>query len=268
MQKHYGNFKQTEIENPIDVFVEEINVKGFTIVDNVFDEETLNSIRNKIDSIYQIQEGKFSRASFEKMQELDMCRAPLLYDNFFIKIAMNATITSIVEKILGEWFILNLQNAIINKPNKEHHQTSWHRDLPYLERISNQPLAINALIAVEDFSTLTGGTHVLPFSHKNIAIPSNIYIKKHEMVAEAKAGSVIMFDSMLFHRAGHNSSPNIRRAINNMYTIPLVKQQYDFSKSVDEKSLNEEELRLLGFTSQVPENDVVWRNQRLKKFTS
>jgi len=72
---------------------------------------------------------------------------------------------------------------------------------------------------------------------------------------------------MVFHRAGANSSPNIRRAINQMYTVPILKQQYDFAKALasERSALSEGTLRLLGFTSEVPLNDREWRAARAAK---
>ena len=43
----------------------------------------------------------------------------------------------------------------------------------------------------------------------------------------ANAGSFIVFDSMVFHAGGVNRTNRDRRAINHVYTIPLIRQQID-----------------------------------------
>src|SRR5205085_1871926 len=120
-----------------------------------------------------------------------------------------------------------------------------------------RPLGINALLAIDDFSSETGGTHVLPFSHKLELLPSQAYLQGHEAVVTAAAGSAIIFDVMMFHRAGSNRSPAIRRAVNHLYTTPIIKQQYDFPRAINEMAveLDPSLERLLGLTSQVPLND-------------
>ena len=163
---------------------------------------------------------------------------------------------------------MNLQNAIINRPNKTHHQASWHRDLPYQNSILTEPLAINALFAIDDFTQETGGTIILPFSHKQSILPSDRYIESHQMTAVAKSGSVVVFDSMLYHRAGNNHSGNIRRALNHLYTKPIIKQQYDIASCVGPRYKGDPFLEMfLGVTSTVPHDDLAWREARLRKLS-
>jgi ectoine hydroxylase-related dioxygenase (phytanoyl-CoA dioxygenase family) len=109
----------------------------------------------------------------------------------------------------------------------------------------------------------TGASIVIPFSQNNEKIASERYIEKHSAAVIAKAGSVIMFDSMLLHKAGYNSSKIIRRSINNQFQIPLLKQFYDFPRALNGKFSEDIFLKqLLGYTSQVPLDDVQWRKNR------
>lgn len=260
----YGTFEQTALTSEIDFHVEEIMQKGYTILKNLLDQESLPRWRKMIDETYQRQENAFGKEQLTAIQELDVCRAPILYDRHFIDLAENDTVIAIVKQILGEWFILNLQNAIINRPGTIHHQSSWHRDFPHQNFVISRPIGINALYAIDDFNENTGGTMLLPFSHKSEKIPSINYMAENSITANAPAGSVILFDVMLFHKAGKNSSNIIRRSVNHLYTIPIIKQQYDFPRALADScdDLPDHSKRLLGFTSQVPLNDQIWRNER------
>ncbi|WP_431323474.1 phytanoyl-CoA dioxygenase family protein [Rhizobium sp. YTU87027] len=266
-EKLYGVSTRSSACSDIEVHVEAIRNRGYSVLPSVLSPDQLTEWRAKIDRTYLIQEEEFGKDRFAAMKELDLCRAPLLYDRAFISLAEHPRIVEIVKAILGEWFILNLQNAIINRPQIEHHQSSWHRDLPYQNFVISKPLSINALFAIDDFSAQTGGTQFLPFSHKIEYLPSSQYIENNSIQGEAQAGSVILFDSMVFHRAGANSSANIRRAINQMYTVPILKQQYDFARFLADERLTfpEHTQRLLGFTSQVPLSDREWRESRAAK---
>jgi ectoine hydroxylase-related dioxygenase (phytanoyl-CoA dioxygenase family) len=265
-ESFYGRIVQTEVNNEIARHVEEIAVRGFTVIPNLFLEAELAAWRDKIDSIYEQQESEFGKDNLIAIQELNMCRAPLLYDFDFIQLATHPLVLSVVKQFLGDWFILNLQNAIINHPHQAHHQSSWHRDLPYQNWVISRPIAINALLAIDDFSEQTGGTHIVPFTHKTEVLPSDAYIDRNRVVAVAPAGSAIVFDTMLFHRAGSNSSENIRRAVNHLYTTPILKQQYDFPRALAEQTnIDPDIARLLGYTSQVPINVRAWRDARAAK---
>jgi ectoine hydroxylase-related dioxygenase (phytanoyl-CoA dioxygenase family) len=71
---------------------------------------------------------------------------------------------------------------------------------------------------------------------------------------------------MLLHRAGFNRSGILRRAVNHVYTVPIIKQQYDFPAALaPQADWPAELLRLLGHTSHVPRDDHAWRQARLRR---
>lgn len=262
----YGRIAQTQVNDRVDQHAEEIAIRGFTILPNLFSTDEVVTWREKIDFVYARQEEEYGREGLIEIQELDMCRAPLLYDFDFIKLATHPLVLSVVRKILGDWFILNLQNSSINRANQTHHQSSWHRDLPYQNWVISRPLAINALLTIDEFSEITGGTHMVPFTHKTEVLPSDAYIEANRVVVTAPAGSAIIFDSMLFHRAGANKSNMVRRAVNHLYTTPILKQQYDFPKALGNRpDMDADIAKLLGYTSQVPLDDRAWRQARAAK---
>lgn len=264
--KSYGITEKSSIASEADRHAEELLLKGYTIISDLFSSTELENWRQKIDTVYAQQEAEFGRENLAKIQETDMCRAPLLYDFDFIKVASQPRVIEVVARVLGDWFILNLQNAIINRPDKDHHQQSWHRDLPYQNWVISQPLAVNALFAIDDFTEETGGTFALPFTHKIELFPSQEYVENNQISVTMPAGSVVVFDSMMFHRAGDNKSNIIRRAINNLYTKPIFKQQYDFPRALGERDdLDGFTEKLLGYTSQVPVDDKQWRLNRANK---
>jgi ectoine hydroxylase-related dioxygenase (phytanoyl-CoA dioxygenase family) len=191
----------------------------------------------------------------------------LLYDLDFLELATLPKTRDIVRAFLGDWHQLNLQNAIINRPATVHHQSAWHRDLPYQNLVTSHPLGINVLFAIDDFSAETGGTNLLPYSHKTVTLPSSEFVARNHIVATAKAGSAIVFDVMLFHKAGANRSSIIRRAVNQLFTSPIIKQQYDFSTALlsQQEKLTDDQKRLLGFSSRVALDDKTWREERARR---
>lgn len=263
---HYGSITQTRVDTDAERHAEEIAVKGYTILTGLCPAGELALWRDRIDTLHARQESAFGRERLAAMHELDMCRAPLLHDFEFLALARHPRVLEVVRLMLGDWFILNLQNAIINRPGTVHHQSAWHRDLPYQNHVISRPLAINALWAMDPFSAETGGTEVVPFTHRTEVLPSDAYIAGHLEVAEAPPGSVILFDSMLLHRAGRNRSDVVRRAVNHLYTKPILKQFYDFPRALGPRpDLDEADARLLGYTSQVPLDDEAWRRARLAR---
>jgi ectoine hydroxylase-related dioxygenase (phytanoyl-CoA dioxygenase family) len=232
--------------------VEEVIRLGFSIVPNVLDAHTLEEACRRLDSVYQRQEHEFGQERLSAINEKNMARAPLVYDEWFLKIAAHDAVLSLVRQFLGDYFILHLQNVIINTPDEIHHQTSWHRDLPYQNFVISQPLSPSALFCIDDFNVETEGTFVLSFSHKFDYFPS-ADMEKYKIQVTAGAWSVLLFDSVLLHCADINRCKFVRRGINNIYVVPILKQQINVSKCFPRpESLDAWTRRFLGFDSEVP----------------
>jgi hypothetical protein len=263
----YGITETENVESPLDQSIEEIQRMGYTVLLDVLPESTLAEARQRLDAVYARQVAEFGAERLALIQETDMVRSPLTYDTWFFKLLMIDKVKEIISSLLGSYHILNLQNGIINRPQITHHQTSWHRDLPYQNWVCSRPLAVNAMFCIDDFTLETGGTIILPHSHRFEKFPSKKYLASHESVAVSPAGGVIIFDAMLFHRAGANLSQKIRRGINHLYTIPLFKQQISLPMALEKAGFQplDHLRRLLGYDTEEPISTIDYRERRLLK---
>jgi ectoine hydroxylase-related dioxygenase (phytanoyl-CoA dioxygenase family) len=265
--KTYGISHQATTSTQLEQHLEELSIIGYTIIEEVLTSQVLEIARLKLDEVYRQQEQELGGEYLASINELNLARCPLVYDEFFLKIATQEQILEIVHKAIGgSYILLHLQNGIINMPDEEHHQSAWHRDLPYQEFIISKPLAVSALYCLDDFTAETGGTYVLSHTHRVEKMPSAHYTEKHQTCVIARAGSVILFDAMLYHRAGYNSSNRMRRAINNVYGAPLLKQQINLPNLLNGKYSDDPFLsKLLGYTSDAPASVTEYRRNRLNK---
>jgi len=265
--KSYGLNVSNKLKSTKEKHLEEFNILGYTVIDNVLSDNHLEIIRKEIDHVYELQKKEIGVSILKKINEENLVRLPLAYSEVFKDIAGFEGLREYLKTILGDFYILHLQNAIINMPSEEHHQSSWHRDLPYQNWVSSAPLACNLYFCIDDFTKDTGATFILPFSHKLTKIPSQEYIVSNAVQVNAKAGSVILFDSMLFHRAGYNSTNNfIRRGINNVFVKPILNQQIDIPRCLRGKYSDEAYFEmLLGYKNQIPESVIEYRERRLNK---
>ncbi|MFN4253714.1 MAG: phytanoyl-CoA dioxygenase family protein [Saprospiraceae bacterium] len=262
----YGSHSVNELSSQAAICAESLAIKGFAVLETDFDAATLGAMSGKLDELNRAQDAHFGRDTLEKIKEADMVRCPLAHDDLFLQVATKPELLEVVEAMLGNYFILHLQNAIINRPNLVHHQTSWHRDLPYQEWTSSRPMALGALFCVDKFTVENGATFVLPHSHRIDLLPSLNYLENNQIQVEAKPGSYILFDAMLFHRAGTNRSDYVRRGINNVFSRPILKQQLDLPRMLGDRFASDPFLsKLLGYDSQVLDSDAAFKGRRLKK---
>jgi ectoine hydroxylase-related dioxygenase (phytanoyl-CoA dioxygenase family) len=267
MLQSYGITAQNNNKDIFSLHLEELATLGYSVIPDVLSVENLEVLRQKIDETYQLQVKEIGGEDIlEKIAEKNLVRMPLCYDKVFVDLAANPFFIELVRKVLGSYFNLHLQNAIINMPNEKHHQSSWHRDLPYQNFKISKPLAVNILVCIDDFTKETGGTYILPFSHHLDIIPTEEYILKHSVQVHAKAGSVILMDSMALHRAGYNSSTMIRRAINHVYVSGIIRQQMNIPAMLNGKYSEDTFLRmLLGYDNPTFGSVKEFRQQRINR---
>ena len=268
----FGVKEFSKSTSEVDAHVENIVSLGYSIVPNVINQQLLESIRTKLDLIYQIQVNECGgEHRLAIINDAHTVRCPLAYDDLFLEVALSRGVLSIVERLLGEYFTLMLQNGVLNIPDTGINQNAghWHRDLNYQHFVSSRPLAISALFVIDEFTELTGATCVLPASHKSEAFPSDRFVRTNEKTIEAPPGSALVFDSMLYHRGSRNRSTGARRAINHIYSLPFIKQQISLPKILNGRYNDDPGLSIfLGYDSESDENVTTFREKRIARIKS
>jgi ectoine hydroxylase-related dioxygenase (phytanoyl-CoA dioxygenase family) len=248
--------------------LEELEILGYTIIPNVLSKDELKLIKKSVYEVYKLQEQETEEFfDLTLTPESNIARMPFSYDHIFYNLLNNSKIIPFIKQILGDYFILQTQNAIIVNPNKTHSQNKWHRDFPYMNFVSNPPLAINAFFCITDFDFNTGATQLLPHSHNVNYQPSEEYFSKHGVSVNAEAGSVFLFNTMTFHRTGLNISSQDRIGINHIFSKYILKQQIDIPALLNFNAPEDEFLSmLLGFDSRVPTSILDYRQVRKRGF--
>jgi ectoine hydroxylase-related dioxygenase (phytanoyl-CoA dioxygenase family) len=245
--------------------MEEVSRNGYTVLENCFTKEELRTIREKMDSSYLKQTKEVGGEDKLVLigDELSI-KHLLAYDEIFLKMATHKDVLPIIQGFLGDHYILQLQNGILNKSDVYHSACDFHRDLFFQHYTTSQLLAVSVLCCVDDFTPETGGTFVLPGSHKFEYFPSPEFAKKYEVQISAKSGSMIVFDSMMFHRTGENTSGRIRRAVSQVFARPIIKQQISLPKVLDGKYSDDPFLfQFLGYKTETRESALEWRQERI-----
>jgi len=264
--KAYGITKSSNTSSREEEILEELRLNGYSIIERYLDMEECKKLSDKLEKVYAEQESGFGKENLIEIQELNTCRMPFLYDNYFAELLSDSWVVNLFETYVGGKLIFFLQNGILNRPKKEHHQTSWHRDLPYQNYVTSEPIGLNAFYCLTDFNVENGGTVLLPFSHRMERFPSNNYIEKHAVQVDVPVGSLLLFDSFVYHRAGNNTSESVRYGVNHLYVRPLLKQQVDISGGIkDWSKFTIEQQELLGKSFRVPKNVEDFREQRQSK---
>jgi len=247
----YGVKMTTPASNILDVCAEEVRLLGFTTLDAKLSDTQMDELSRLFDAArlnynaYWDAEGR----DLGRLSERDAIRLLPVFAPEFWSIVFNEQLAQLIARLLGDYFILNQVNGLINRGNRsQYHQAKYHRDLPYQHFTSSRPLAINALFAVDDFTLENGATRVIPASHHREAFPPDEVVARVEKQVVVKRGTFIVLDCMLYHAGSSNVTTEDRRAINHVFTIPMLRQQFHLPTVLGpDADFTAEQKKVLGF---------------------
>jgi ectoine hydroxylase-related dioxygenase (phytanoyl-CoA dioxygenase family) len=205
---------------------------------------------------------------------LGVLRLMLKYEPHFFKFLEIPEVLAIIDGTVSTTAIMHLQNGFI-LPSLPPGQTptifqnTFHQDFP---RVLNGYMAsVNIMFAIDEFSKETGATLGVPGTHQQMTPPSSEQLIQNAVAMECPAGSMVVFDSTLWHAAGANTSGRDRLAINHQFTRSYIKQQIDYVRALGEEVVLAQPPRtqqLLGWYTRVvtsldeyyrPENERLYR---------
>jgi ectoine hydroxylase-related dioxygenase (phytanoyl-CoA dioxygenase family) len=263
----YGVQEQELPAGVVEQHAERIRLAGYTILPSGFSPAEIDDFARRLDGLLRQQTESFGGG--ERMASIGdawTVRCPLADDDAFLRLAAHPSLLALCRHVLGDYIVLMQQNGIVNPPGQRHAQRAHHRDLPYQHFTSSRPLALSALFCIDPFEEATGATIVIPASHRVEAFPSDDVARALEAGVAAPPGAFIVFDSMLFHRAGDNRSEAPRRAVNQVFTLPIIGQQISLPAALGGRHADDPALRrLLGYETEPAGSALAWRERRLAR---
>jgi ectoine hydroxylase-related dioxygenase (phytanoyl-CoA dioxygenase family) len=237
--------------------LERLRDVGYAVVEGVLDEDQLE--RGRL-GLYDVQRAIHSELGPDRLAragELGVLRIAGRFDPWFLTLLETPEILAVVDATVSETAILHLQNGFILPPTGDSEggatfQQSFHRDFP--RDLHGYVASVNALLTFDEFTPQNGGTLVVPGSHQRSEAPAEEYMREAAVAVECRAGSLILFDSTLWHAAGVNRSERDRLAVNHQFTRSFMKQQVDYVRALGDDLVLDQPPRtqqLLGWYTRV-----------------
>ena len=230
---------------------------GCAVVTDVLDEDFLAETREAMYGAQAAIRAEVGKERLERAGELGVLRLILRFHDHFLRFLELPEVLAIVDNSVSETAILHLQNGLILPSFPEGEvpatfQTTFHRDFP--RHLNGYLASVNLFFAVDEFTEANGATLVVPGTHQREAPPAAAYLAATGVPVVCPAGSMLVFDSTLWHAAGANVSGRDRLAINHQFTRSYIKQQVDYVRALgDEKVLAQKPRtqQLLGWYTRV-----------------
>jgi ectoine hydroxylase-related dioxygenase (phytanoyl-CoA dioxygenase family) len=188
--------------------------------------------------------------------ESGVLRLMARYDPSFLGLLAIPEMLAVVDRIVSPTAILHLQNGFILPPGDEASadtfQHTFHRDFP--RHLHGYLASLNAMLTLDPFTAQNGGTLVVAGTQQRAERPAEHYLEAAATAVECPAGSMIVFDSTLWHAAGANLSEQDRLAVNHQFTRSFIKQQIDYVRALGDELVLAQSARaqqLLGWYTRV-----------------
>lgn len=144
-----------------------------------------------------------------------------------------------MQEVLGEAFKLSSLNYRAAKPGKglQKLHVDWH------EAVAVGDFKVcNSIWLLDDFYKENGATRVVPGTHLSSELPQNVLADPfdthpNEVLIEAPAGSVFIFNSHTWHGGTCNHTDQPRRALHSYFCRKDQPQQIDQKRYIQEETL-------------------------------
>lgn len=195
---------------------------GYTVLERVVAPQLVEDLKAAVERIEREHNLGLAKTSFEGFKTLRINNL-LTYDDVFWEVPLHEAVLPVVEAVLDKECLLSSFCSLVLGPGQEAQPIHEDTQLIPLPR-PHIPITINAIWALTDFTATNGATRIVPGSHKYDRAPE--YGKDYEtQLATMPAGSVMLFDSALWHGGGANDSDARRFAFSCAYCWGWMRQQ-------------------------------------------
>jgi ectoine hydroxylase-related dioxygenase (phytanoyl-CoA dioxygenase family) len=182
----------------------------------------------------------------------------------FERLLLERTVIDVVDAILGrDAFLYLFQGVIVpSGGGLGAYPWKWHCDLYHvLQEVKDVSFVpgVNCLFYLDDVDKRNGGTWIIPATHgltdQEVPWRAPQFLEAVAFQVETPAGSVALFNPLLWHCAGANRTDRPRRAVKMLMIREWMLPQMDYSRSIRQEVLNRldsEALRILGHRSRIP----------------
>jgi ectoine hydroxylase-related dioxygenase (phytanoyl-CoA dioxygenase family) len=185
----------------------------------------------------------------------------------FLEFLQRSYLDQYIKTFFDGNYILNAFGGNLNLRKQFTYASNVHRDVRTYTR--ELPLLLNSIVMLDDFSLENGATYLLSGSHLKREKPSDEEFFSRAARCTGKSGSIVLWDSNIWHAAGENKTTLPRRSLSLIYSQPFMKQQFDYPRAVGYEradSFSETCRQIIGYNARVPASLDEWYQPPEKRF--
>ena len=223
-----------------------LDQNGYLNLGKILSDEQLHAIRNKIQELLE-REGENAGSELIDSPYIrhpkesgadrlaDLVNKGAEFDIFYT----HPKVLAAISHVLGADIKLSSLNYRAAKPGAglQKLHVDWH------EAVTPGDYKVcNSIWLLDDFYRENGATRVVPGSHLNSSLPQDVLddpLAPHpeEVIIKAPAGSVVIFNSHVWHGGTTNQTSSARRAIHSYFCRRDQPQQVDQKRYIRKETL-------------------------------
>ena len=189
------------------------------------------------------------------------------FDPIFIKILEKEDFKNVIKIFFNDKkFILNSLGGQ-NNSGKTNYASKIHRDMRFF---SHERLFLNTIWNLDGFNDFNGPTELMVQRKYSKNMPNEKIFNDNKVKLLCPPGSIIYFDSRIWHRAGvPKNKVNERIIFTPIFSRPFIKPGFNYTKLLIENGLDNYSnyiKQIMGFYSDVPETHEEWYDFRNRRF--
>lgn len=217
---------------------------GYVALGQLLTETEVERINQRISALLEIEgenagaelfDSKYIRHPKEEGADrlADLVNKGEVFDIFYT----HPRVLAGIQAVLGPNFKLSSLNYRAAKPGKG--QQKLHVD--WKNAVVDDYKVCNSIWLLDEFTTYNGATRIVPGTHKSRQLPDETMTdanQKHpeEILIQAPAGSVFIFNSHVWHGGTTNHTQKDRRSIHSYFCTSDQPQQIDQKRYITDET--------------------------------
>jgi len=177
-------------------------------------------------------------------------------DPSFLELLEDRRLHEIVYEIMGIDVRIHSYNGLVVEPGSSMVQQEIHRDGKVCSECGRSK-GFQILIFLDDYTKENGAIRLLKKNDNYLRELNSDEFDKDSILIEGPSGSVLFFETGIWHASGQNLSATERKAITLVYFEKDVSPQIDFSSALSDDlkdCLSKDVKDLIGLNTVVPKN--------------
>ena len=251
---------------PVEEFDSQMETTGWFLFEDVVDPALVKELIADLEQAYEIRRPIQIKNGVDANTE-GTAHHLLADGKSFVEFLKRAYLDEYLKSYFEGNYILNAYGGNLNLKKNFTYASNVHRDVRTYKR--EIKFLLNIIVMLDDFTLDNGATYLLGGSHLRQEKPSDDEFFTRAGRAVGKSGSIVFWDSNIWHAAGENKTELPRRSLSLIYSKPFMKQQFDYPRSVgyeNIEALPEKFRQIVGYNARVPATLDEWYQPPEKRF--